>query len=145
MTFVAQPKAGGSTRHVAAFNTPTVVHFCVALFVSAMLTAPWPALSHVALVLGVSGLAGMAYAGVVALRLSRLPTYRSDWEDWLWYAALPMVAYATLVVTAILLPASPAPTLFGVGAITLVLLFIGIHNSWDIVTYVAVAPPQPDD
>ena len=145
MTFVAQPKAGSSTPHVAAFNTPTVVHFCVALFVSAMLTAPWPALSQVALLAGLSGLSGIAYAAVVALRLSRLTAYRPDWEDWLWYAIFPIIAYTTLVVAAILLPASPVPTLFGIGAITLVLLFIGIHNSWDIVTYVAVGRSQSHD
>jgi len=145
MTFVAQPKAGSSTPHVAAFNTPTVVHFCVALLVSAMLTAPWPALSQLALLLGLSGLAGMAYAGLVVLRLSRLTAYHPDWEDWLWYAIFPLAAYAALVAAAILLPANPARTLFGIGAITLVLLFIGIHNSWDIVTYVAVGRSQSHD
>ena len=50
-----------------------------------------------------------------------------------------------LVAAAILLPANPTPALFGVGAITLVLLFIGIHNSWDSVTYVAVGPPEPQE
>jgi hypothetical protein len=145
ITVIAQLRAGRSAHGVAAFSTPTVVHFCVALFVSAMLTAPWPALLHAALLLGLAGLAGMAYAGVVARRLSRLTIYRPDSEDWLCYAILPLVAYATLVATAILLPASPGPTLFGVGAVTLLLLFIGIHNAWDTVTHVAVGPAPPQD
>src|SRR5437879_13882156 len=35
------------------------------------------------------------------------------------------------------LPISPAPlALFGVGAALLLLVFIGIHNAWDTVTYV---------
>jgi hypothetical protein len=30
------------------------------------------------------------------------------------------------------------PALFVIGAVTLLLLFIGIHNAWDTVTYVAL-------
>lgn len=145
MTFIAQPRAPGSPRHVAAFNTPTVVHFCAALFVSALLTAPWPALPPVALLLGISGLAGLVYAGLVAVRLGRLAAYRPDWEDWLWYAALPLVAYTALLVAAVLLPGDPDRTLFVVAAVTLVLLSIGIHNSWDIVAFVAAGRFQPRD
>ncbi|MBV8117920.1 MAG: hypothetical protein JOZ01_08060, partial [Candidatus Eremiobacteraeota bacterium] len=32
---------------VSTFSTPTVVHFCSALFVSALLAAPWHALTYV--------------------------------------------------------------------------------------------------
>jgi hypothetical protein len=41
---------------LAAFGTPTVVHFCVALLVAALLSAPWQALWNAALLLGFSGL-----------------------------------------------------------------------------------------
>ena len=72
ITLVAHPQVGRSPHGVAAFSTPTVVHFGVALFVSAMLTAPWQALWHAALLLGLAGLAGLAYAAIVARRMSRL-------------------------------------------------------------------------
>ena len=145
ITFVAQLRAGSSEHGVAAFNTPTVVHFCAVLLISAMLSAPWQALFNAALLLGLSGLAGMAYAAIVAHHLRRLPGYRPDWEDWLWYVLLPLVAYTALVVVAILLPRTPAPALFGIGAITLVLLFIGIHNAWDTVTYIALERSRSRD
>ena len=32
-------------REVNAFGTPTVVHFCAALFVAAILSAPWHSLT----------------------------------------------------------------------------------------------------
>jgi hypothetical protein len=46
-------------------------------------------------------------------------------------------------VAAILLPRSPAPSLFVIGGAALLLLFIGIHNSWDTVIYIAVERLQP--
>jgi hypothetical protein len=65
ISLVAEPWAQSTSRGVAAFNTPTVVHFCVALLVSAGLRAPWPTLSHVGLMLTLSGLAGLTYAAIV--------------------------------------------------------------------------------
>jgi len=45
---------------------------------------------------------------------------------------------ASLLLAAILLQRSPQRTLFLVAASTLLLLFIGIHNAWDTVTYIAI-------
>jgi hypothetical protein len=145
ITFIAQPRVGRLDQGVPAFSTPTVVHFCASLFMSAVLTAPWPALSLAALLLGLAGFAGLVYAGIIVWRLRRLTFYRPDWEDWLWFGIVPLAAYAALVVAAILLPSRPESTLFALGAITLVLLFLGIRNSWDTVTHVAAGHSQPDD
>ena len=49
-----------------------------------------------------------------------------------------IIAYIALVVAALALPASPAPALYLVSAVMVVLLFLGIHNSSDLVTYLAV-------
>ena len=53
-------------------------------------------------------------------------------------------ALAALVVAALVLPRRPAPALFGIGAVTVLLLAIGIHNAWDIVTYIAAEPMPPE-
>ena len=139
ITLVAQSRVQSLGHGVAAFTSPTVVHFCVALLVSAILSAPWPTLSNAGPPLGLAGLAGVVYALLVARRLWRFSGYRPDREDWLCYAALPFAAYTILVVAAIMLPSSPTMALFGIAAVTLVLLFIGIRNAWDTVTYVAIA------
>jgi hypothetical protein len=50
-----------------------------------------------------------------------------------------------LVVAAILLPIYPGPVLFIIAAVTMLLLFMGIRNAWDVVTYMAIERSQPQD
>ena len=134
---------GSNGQSIAAFGTPTIVHFCAVLLVAAILSAPWPGLSSVGLALGACGAAGVAY-GVIVVRRARLQTgYRPVFEDWLWFAVLPLIAYALLLVSAIFLPSHPQRVPFVIGATALLLLFIGIHNAWDTVTYIAVEQLQP--
>src|SRR3989449_11350172 len=45
---------------VGAFGTPTVVHFCAVLLMSAILSVPWRAVSHAGLSLAAVGVAGVA-------------------------------------------------------------------------------------
>jgi hypothetical protein len=132
----------GSSRAVDAYTTPTIVHFGAALFVCALLSAPWPTFTPVALLLGLCGLAGVGYVGVVMRRIHRFEGYDPVVEDWVWYGILPFMAYAALAVTAIVLMGNPAPALFGIGAALMLLVFIGIHNAWDAVTYIAIELPQ---
>jgi energy-coupling factor transporter transmembrane protein EcfT len=57
-------------------------------------------------------------------------------EDWLWHSILPLIAYALLLIAGIGVRSYPREALFVVGGAALLLLFIGIHNSWDTVTYI---------
>jgi hypothetical protein len=59
-------------------------------------------------------------------------------EDWIWHAVLPLVAYVTLSLGAATLTLRHVPALFGIAAFALLVLFIGIHNAWDSVTYIAI-------
>ena len=122
---------------VDAFSTPTIVHFSAVLFVAAILSAPWPALSGVGLALAVCAVVGLVYAVIVVLRARRQTDYIPVLEDWLWHNVLPSIAYAALLVAAIMLQANPAPSLFVVAGAALLLLFAGIHNAWDSVVYIA--------
>lgn len=135
---------------VGAFTTPTIVHLGVVLFISMVLSAPWPALAQPSAVLTLCGLAGLAYAAIVVRRLRRRETYDPVLEDWLWYAAAPLAIYVALVVAALLLPGSPTPALFGIAAVMALLLFIGIRNAWDVATFITFdqsgsSDGQPDD
>ena len=129
-------------QSIAAFGTPTIVHFCSVLLVSAILSAPWHGLSSVALTLGVCGLVGVVYGVIVVRRARRQSGYRPVWEDWLWHAVLPLIAYGLILISAIALRNYPQRALFVIGATALLLLFIGIHNAWDTVTYIAVGGLQ---
>src|SRR5713101_9139734 len=145
ITLIARARERRSSEAVAAFGTPTVVHFCAALLIAAILSAPWQALWHAGLLLGLSGLGGVTYVVIVVRRARRQTDYQPVLEDWLWHTVFPLVSYTALVVAAILLPGHPAPALFVIAAVTVLLLFIGIHNAWDNVTYIAIELSQPED
>ena len=121
-----------------AFGTPTIVHFCAVLLLSAILTTPWHSLLSGGLVLGACGVAGVIYALRVIGHTRRQTGYKAVFDDWLWHCALPLLAYGTLLLSAITLRRRPSPSLFVIGASAVLLLFIGIHNAWDAVTYIAM-------
>jgi hypothetical protein len=151
LTFVVISLVAGWARRpslssgLGTYNTPSVVHFAAALLACATLSAPWPELAPVALLLGLGGLGGAAYIAVVVRRLARWEVYTPVAEDWAFHAILPLAAYAALVVAALLLPGSPMPALFVVGAALLLLVVVGIHNAWDLVTAVALQRAEEGD
>jgi hypothetical protein len=136
-----------STRNrdgISTFSTPTVVHFCAALFVAAALSAPWRSPGQAAVPVGVAGILGVCYLLRVTYLTRRITVYTPDVEDWVWYTVLPLVAYGTLAGCAIALAFAPADTLFVVAGSVLLLIFIGIRNAWDVVTYLAIGGPRGD-
>ena len=138
-------RASSPSEAFTTFNTPNVVHFGVALLVAAVLSAPWQALWQAGVLLGLCGLWGVTYVVIVLRRLRRQTDYQPVMEDWLFHTVFPLVSYTALVVAAILLPGYPVPVLFVIAAATVLLLFIGIHNAWDNVTYVAIELSQPEN
>ena len=143
MALVADQRRQASTKEVDAFSTPTIVHFCAVLLISAIVTAPWPSLAQAATALAVCGGAGVVYAFIVLRRARRQSGYAPVAEDWIWHVALPLVGYAALLAAALATPRHAAAGLFGVAAAALVLLFVGIHNAWDTAIFIALA--QVDD
>jgi hypothetical protein len=126
------------------FTTPTVVHFGVVLFVSAVASAPWRELGTVAAIWGFVGFAGVLYVVHVARRLRLQTTYQTVFEDRLFHVLLPFAAYAILASSACAAYYVPRLALFLLGAAALLLLFIGIHNAWDIVTYHVFVKPRDE-
>ena len=137
MTLIAGSPVGGGMREIRAFGSPTVVQFCVALLISATMSVPWHVLSPIAFCVGAYGAAGTVYT-IGTIWHARKAVYTPDTEDWFWYAAVPLITYAALILAAILFWQRPATSLFVIAATTLAFLFVGIHNAWDTVTYVAV-------
>ena len=129
------PIAPGMAQASSAFATPTIVHFVAVLLLAAILSAPWHGIGTAAVLWGLVGLSGVAYAVIVARRLRVQTAYRPEFEDWLFHVLLPFAAYAMLAVSAYAARSHAREALFGVGAAVLLLLFIGIHNAWDAVTY----------
>jgi hypothetical protein len=135
VTLIADKPGLRSAEAGAAFATPTIVHFCAALLLSALLRAPWHTTAVPATLWGLVGLAGAIYVLIVAWRMRRQTAYRPVIEDWLLQVGAPFAAYAMLVGSAFAAIAHPREALFAVGASVLLLLFIGIHHAWDAITY----------
>jgi hypothetical protein len=75
------------------------------------------------------------YSVIVARRLRVQTVYRPVFEDWLFHAILPFGAYAVLPVSAWAVRSDELTAMYLVAGASLLLLFIGIHNAWDLVTY----------
>jgi len=120
---------------VVAFATPAIVHFTVSLWLSALMRAPWPGIQAPAVLWGVTGLAGFIYTAIITQRMRTQSVYSPVMEDWIFHAVLPLLAYASLGISAVAVQAQERVCLFTVGGVTLLLLLIGIHNAWDAVTY----------
>jgi hypothetical protein len=119
----------------AAFATPTIVHFCFALLLAGVQTAPWRGIFPVMVIWGALGFAGMVYEIIVAWRMRAQTAYRPVFEDWLFHVLLPFAAYAATVIAAFLARVNISTALFTTAGAVLLILFIGIHNAWDTVTW----------
>src|SRR5437762_9302073 len=130
---------------VSAFGTPTIVHFCAVLLVAAIVSTPHHTALTLATCLWLLGAFGVAYIISVAAQARRQSGYTPELEDWIWHACLPFVAYIALFITGIAAHWHPSGALYFVGAMTLLLLFIGIHNAWDSVVWISVQRARRND
>ena len=138
ITLVSDTKRGASEAGISVFSTPTVVHFCCALLTSAVMSAPFRSFVPIAVILTIAGIAGVGYVLRTAHNTSQLETYTSDSEDIVFHVVLPLIAYLAIAGGALVLHLAPRDALFvPAGAVTL-LIFVGIHNAWDLVTFLAL-------
>jgi hypothetical protein len=128
-----------ATTALRAYMTPTIVHFGTVLALAAFLSMPGQSAISLGLGFGAAGAGGLIYAGVIVASMRRYASkYVPVSEDWIWHAILPAVVYATLLVMAFLTRRRPEQSLYGIAAASLLLLFIGIHNSWDVAVSISV-------
>ena len=136
LTLIASRPVGAGTAQAGhAFATPTIVHFGAVLLLAGILTAPWQEIAPAAVLWGLLGFSGIVYEIVVARRMRTQGVYKPVFEDWLFHVLLPLAAYTTLAVAAFEAGSHLRAALFAIGAAALLLLFVGIHNAWDGVTY----------
>lgn len=142
MALVSDSPTMAGENEINTFGTPTIVHFSIVLFVSAVLSAPWTKWHPVATVVWVTGAIGIVYTMIVIRRSRQTTLYKPVLEDWIWHTVLPLVAYTAMVVSAGLLVFFETVGMFGIGGAAVLLLFVGIHNAWDSATYIAISVKQ---
>jgi hypothetical protein len=138
LTLIAQRLARDSQplqNASSAFATPTIIHFSSVLLVSGILSAPWRAVTNAAIAWGILGACGVVYQLIVLRRMTRQTAYHPVFEDWAFHFVVPIAAYATLAISAPFAHGHARGALFAVASAVLALLFSGIHNAWDAVTY----------
>jgi hypothetical protein len=138
IALISQTRMESGMGEIRAFGTPTIVHFGAVLLIAATITAPWPSLGGVDATIAIFGVAGTAYGVIVLYRARRQSGYQPVLEDWLWHCAFPLSSYLSFVFAAILLKFNLPLALFVLAAAEMFLLFIGIHNAWDTVTYIVI-------
>jgi hypothetical protein len=125
------------------FLTPIVMHFGTALWMSALLCIPGHSALSLALCTGVTGAVLSAYGSATTYRMYRgRATYHPVLEDWIWNATLPLLCYLALLAAGALLLRQAAAALYLIGGAALTLLFVGIHNAWDLAVWMTVERPS---
>ena len=125
-------------KHFAlrAFLSPSVVHFSSVLAACLITMIPTSSWRLTGLLIGADGLFGFVYASLVPRSMLRHGLMKSiDTEDRVWYAALPAVAQAVLLVAGVALLRGMD---MGCGVLALamgLLLVVAIRNSWDITVW----------
>lgn len=121
-----------------AFVTPTILHFCGVLALASFMSMPHQRLFSLSAGFTLGGLAGVIYGLRTMVTMRQGPDYVPVREDWVWNVILPTLVYACLFCMGLLVWHRPEQTLFGVAALSLLLLFIGIHNAWDIAVWMTM-------
>lgn len=129
-----------------AFVTPTILHFCGVLALAAFLSMPHQRVLSLSAGFMLGGLVGVIYGLFTAANMRRQGSgYVPVREDWVWNVFLPTLVYACLFCMGLLVWHRPEQTLFGVAALSLILLFIGIHNAWDIAIWMTLQKKSDGD
>lgn len=125
-------------RGASLYLTPVVFHFAVVVVISAVALAPHLHPTHLATVVGICALAGVANLVFVIRGMAlRMTPAEPHWTDLWCYGVLPLVLYLALggAAAAAFQKLSWAP--YAVAGVSLALLLVGIRNAWDLVTWLA--------
>jgi hypothetical protein len=125
---VKDPAKGMAKIHV--YLTPTIVYFASVLFVAALLIFPNHTRLTAVLCICIAGVAGLLYSGWFLVGGDKRSYYKR--LDRIPYAVFPSSAYGLLVLGGLLLLHDTQRGLTFAAIGMLLLLAIGIRNSWAI-------------
>jgi hypothetical protein len=133
LTGFATPRIVLGTR---GFLTPTFMQFLTVLLQALAVLAPWPAAWPEGIIAIMGGIAGLGYQVRALVTRRRAGFVLPHWHDHLPYAAVPALAYLSLMAGGAGLITRRAFAPFAVaGAVTL-LLFAGAYSAWDLTLFI---------
>jgi hypothetical protein len=135
--------AAQNNSGVKAFITPNIVYFTSVFIVSQVLLAPSVGRATTGWLLS-----GGAVLCLLYLWSTRAP---SQWRanglstlDWIWYIALPNLAYASALVAGIGILRDDPHAMPAVAVTLLFLLIVGVRNAWDLAIWMPQQERNPD-
>jgi hypothetical protein len=130
---------------MAAFITPTVVHFAAVLFAAIVAVMPGHSESSLGGVLGFGALVGLAYCANVFRAIFRRFADGLGWQDRAFYALIPVAGYLSVAAASALEFGGQPREANPLAAIGLmVLMAAGLRNGWDMTVWLTTrANPAP--
>lgn len=126
-----------------AFITPIVIHFGSVLWIASILSIPGHTPLSLAISMVLTGVVLTLYSIVTIYRMvATIKDYVPALQDWIWNATLPLMCCLSLLLAAYLLLRHSVAALYLIGAVTLAMLFIGIHNAWDLAVWITAERPS---
>ena len=127
---------------LAAFITPTVIHFAAVMFACLVMTIPTHTWHSLGIVLSVGALAGTVHSGRLLVQLIIRHRFNVDLVDRLFYVLVPLIAYLVALTAAVLLFERSAIGADLMAAALLMLLIAGLRNAWDMMTWIMIKTPS---
>jgi len=124
---------------IRGFISPTAGHLGTVLIGSAILAIPDISGLAVAILLGLGGLAGTIYSGIVARRIWAMKLLP---EDRFWYALMPLTAYFIMLAAAVMIALKIDSPLYVLAASLILMLIAGMRNAWDMASFMILRPPD---
>jgi hypothetical protein len=124
-----------------AFISPTVVHFTSVLVLALLALVPTHEWLTLAGLVALVGAAGGIYSVNLWIQLFVQRRFDVDIVDRLFYAAIPLLGYALLLLAAFFLLRQSEAGLDLLAAAQITLLLAGIRNAWDMMIWIVIRVP----
>jgi hypothetical protein len=124
-----------SRRNTATYMSPVVFHYANILFLSLIAMIPTQTRESFGIVIAVASIGSFGYSLLVMVRVHRNSI--SDLSDRLGYGAVPMLCYATGLISSWLMLREQSAGLNLLAAAALALLVTNIRNAWDLMISLA--------
>jgi len=136
----------GTSAGTSGYITPTVVHFGTVLGLSCFLSVPRQNVTSLSIGFGAAAIGLLIYTGVITSNVRRFAkNYVPVLEDWIWHVLLPAIVYCTMLAMAFLVWRQPRQSMYGIAAALTLLLFVGIHNSWDVAVSITMQKRKDEE
>lgn len=132
-------KSEVNTSNIRAFVNPSIIHFITVLITAVIITIPTHNYFSLGSILGLAGVAGLVYVGIVSARLRKhlLNQNTLTRVDWFWRALMPAAGYFLIVIAAVGLLMHAPLILNSLALAVFIFLMLGIRNAWDLFLYIA--------